>query len=319
VKNINYNAIQFNSLKEINNEVDENMRSLRLYKHFGDDKFKNELLVKNLPLVYARAKRYYLIGKIDDAAVYYDFVQEGVIGFLKGIEKYDRKLAKGAKISSYCVYWIDKYIANYIIENVSTIRYTHRVHRAFSKFKKMKMHNDFEGMNAPIDYFIDGGRAERLGVIDLANGKDYMDVNDVEIHEIDYVEGDAEDLIMKCEYLNDDDKSFAITTICKKSENGLTIAEKRKLKSVTEKITLWNKRLIKKGLKITDVMDDFNKLVELKVPATDEVIEDFAEKVYYIEKPKGHVNDIESAAEMRGIIRGMKIMRDAINNSKNKK
>jgi len=295
------------------------MRLLRLYRHFQDDAYKNELLVNNFPLVYARAKRYYSMGKLDDMSIYDDFVQEGAIGFINGLEKFDATKSKKAKVSTYCVFWIDKYIAQYIIEHGMLVRYTSRVHRAFSKFRKFKDKNEFMGMEVPFDVAIGGQRAERLGVIDLMRERVFIDVNNVEVTDMEYIEGDANDLIGKCEYLNSDESAFALTLLDRKSENGLTIVEKKKLKGIIDKINLWNNRKLKHGMKITHVVANFNKLVALKVEISDAVIESLAENVYHLEKDKEHKNDPEKAAEMRGIIRGMQLMRDAINNAKTKK
>lgn len=316
----NWNKNHFLSLDSINSEGDPNMRLLRLYRHFNDDAYRQELLVKNFALICSRAKRFYELGRLNDLSIYKDFIQEGSIGFIVGLDKFKREKSKRIKLSTYCVFWIDKYIGQYIIEHGMLVRYTTKIYRAVSKFRKSKEAiSEFAGMEVPFDVAIGGQRAIRLGVVDMMRDRAFIDVENVEVTDMEYSENDANEIIAKCGYLTDEEKVFATFVANKNSENRLVLSDKRKLKAVTEKITLWNNRKNRNSMKMTDVVNNFNKLVSLRVNISDEIIESLAEDVYHLEKDRTHKIDAEKAAEMRGIIRGMQIMRDAIQSSKTKK
>jgi RNA polymerase sigma factor (sigma-70 family) len=63
-------------------------------------RFKNELISKNLRLVVSRAKQY-----INRGLDFEDLIQEGNIGLIKAVDKFDS--SKNTKISTYATWWID--------------------------------------------------------------------------------------------------------------------------------------------------------------------------------------------------------------------
>lgn len=78
-------------------------------------KAKNKLVVSNIRLVIWKAKEYKNKGLTFD-----DLVQEGTLGLMKAIEKFDYK--KGFRFSTYAVHWIKQSILNALSEQTHTIK-----------------------------------------------------------------------------------------------------------------------------------------------------------------------------------------------------
>lgn len=78
-------------------------------------KAKDKLVVSNMRLVIWKAKEYKNAGLTFD-----DLVQEGTLGLIKAIEKFDCK--KGFRFSTYAVHWIRQSILNAISEQTHTIK-----------------------------------------------------------------------------------------------------------------------------------------------------------------------------------------------------
>ena len=78
-------------------------------------KFKKELIEKNLRLVVSRAKKL-----INRGLELEDLIQEGNIGLMKAIDKFDS--SKKTKISTYATYWIDQTIRRAISNKGKTVR-----------------------------------------------------------------------------------------------------------------------------------------------------------------------------------------------------
>ncbi|HOU75744.1 MAG TPA: sigma-70 family RNA polymerase sigma factor [Candidatus Dojkabacteria bacterium] len=81
----------------------------------GDEEAKDLLIKANLRLVVSIAKKY-AKGRMDIL----DLIQEGNVGLIKAIEKFDYK--RGFKLSTYATWWIRQAITRAIADQARTIR-----------------------------------------------------------------------------------------------------------------------------------------------------------------------------------------------------
>jgi RNA polymerase primary sigma factor len=80
----------------------------------GDLAAKREMIERNLRLVYSLARRHR--GR---PVSYEDLVQEGTIGLVRAVEKFDHR--RGLKFSTYAVWWIRRSLSN-AVGDARTIR-----------------------------------------------------------------------------------------------------------------------------------------------------------------------------------------------------
>lgn len=78
-------------------------------------KFKDELITRNLRLVVSRAKHHQGKGLDLD-----DLIQEGNIGLIKAVDKFDS--SRKTKVSTYATWWIDQSIRRAISNKGKTVR-----------------------------------------------------------------------------------------------------------------------------------------------------------------------------------------------------
>ncbi len=118
----------------------------------GDKSARQKLIEKNLKLVVSIAKRYRGYG-----LPFEDLIQEGNIGLMKAVEKYDSE--RGFRFSTYATWWIRQAIQRAVAEKSRTIRVP--VHMG-EKIRKMgRTHNELsaELERNPTDKEV----AERIG------------------------------------------------------------------------------------------------------------------------------------------------------------
>ncbi len=93
-------------------------------------KTKHELIIHNLRLVVYIAK--YYIGR---GLSLLDLIQEGNIGLIKAIDKFDYK--RGFKFSTYATWWIRQKILRALMDQVKTIRLPVHITELYGKIVKV--------------------------------------------------------------------------------------------------------------------------------------------------------------------------------------
>lgn len=111
--------------------TDEEERSYLERIKAGDEEAKNEFIEKNLRLVLKTANSYRNRG-----LEYMDLIQEGNIGLMKAIEKFD--LGHENKFSTYATWWIKQAITRSLSDTGHAIRRPVHFNEAVSKINKMK-------------------------------------------------------------------------------------------------------------------------------------------------------------------------------------
>lgn len=94
-----------------------NEEMIVIYQQNKDLNLRNRIIINNMGLVYSAAKRKI---KSNTSFTIEDLVQEGIIGMIKSIEKFD--ITKNASFSTYAYYWITQQMDRAVMKNGHIIR-----------------------------------------------------------------------------------------------------------------------------------------------------------------------------------------------------
>lgn len=128
---------------ELNQNIKSSNRELLLsYKKNKDTNTRNKLIENNLGLVYTIAKN----KKRDFYSLSFeDLVQEGIIGMMKGVEKFD--IERGTSFSTYICYWINHEINRAIINTGHLIRLPAHMYEKVYKVTQFENLNKMQNSN----------------------------------------------------------------------------------------------------------------------------------------------------------------------------
>ncbi|TYG95324.1 hypothetical protein ES288_A11G259100v1 [Gossypium darwinii] len=105
---------------------------------------REKLAMSNVRLVMSIAQRYDNMG-----AEMSDLIQGGLIGLLRGIEKFDS--SKGYKISTYVYWWIRQGVSRALVENSRTLRLPTYLHERLGLIRNAKYRLEEKGITPTID------------------------------------------------------------------------------------------------------------------------------------------------------------------------
>ncbi|MCF8208031.1 MAG: sigma-70 family RNA polymerase sigma factor, partial [Rhodoferax sp.] len=119
-------------------------QSARTFKCAMDEyrSARDRMAVANLKLVYSIAKKYLYSGMPLD-----DLLQEGNIGLLKGVERFDWR--RGFKFSTYATWWIRQQVSRFVADMAKTIRLPVHVYEKVRRIGQVSRNFEADHSRAP--------------------------------------------------------------------------------------------------------------------------------------------------------------------------
>lgn len=127
----NFEGIFWKNIKDYPVLGEEETKMLLEKAHLGDKAAQDKIVLHNQRLIMFVIRKHYI--SFTRAISYYDLFQEGVLGLIRAINKYDPKLY--ASFANYAIIWINNMIGRYIKDNISIISSPYRIKEMVRKFK----------------------------------------------------------------------------------------------------------------------------------------------------------------------------------------
>ncbi|KAD2392881.1 hypothetical protein E3N88_39858 [Mikania micrantha] len=125
---------------------------------------REKLAMSNVRLVMSVAQKYVNMG-----AEIGDLIQGGLIGLLRGIEKYDS--SRGFKFSTYVYWWIRQGVSKALIENSRTLRVPTHVHERLSAVRHAKAKLKKQGITPSIEKIAESLNMSTKKVLNVTEAK----------------------------------------------------------------------------------------------------------------------------------------------------
>lgn len=197
---------------------DEESELLNRLKN-GDDSVKDELIIRNLRFVISVAKKYQ-----NNNINLEDIINEGNIGLIVATHKYD--VNSGFRFISYAVWWIRKYIIEYLNNDAKMIRLpNNKVDYLTKVYKKI---NNLEQKNGYASSFSEVMLKEPIET----DGENTMTDLIYEFETMSNIYNNRVDSINKESFNNDGDTStiedgLTDTSIFKETDNSLMVESQK--------------------------------------------------------------------------------------------